>query len=61
MTHPPAIYRPATAHTALGPDFYERTHSGEVMSRLTADTTQIKAVAGSAISQMTRWSRDSWS
>jgi ATP-binding cassette, subfamily B, bacterial len=38
----------------LGPDFYERTHSGEVMSRLTADTTQIKAVAGSAISQALR-------
>jgi ATP-binding cassette subfamily B protein len=43
------------AHLArLGPDFYERTHSGEVMSRLTADTTQIKAVAGSAISQALR-------
>ena len=26
----------------LGPAFYETTHSGEVMSRLTADTTQIK-------------------
>lgn len=43
------------AHLArLGPDFYERTHSGEVMSRLTADTTQIKSVAGSAISQALR-------
>ncbi|HEX2843552.1 ABC transporter transmembrane domain-containing protein [Hyphomicrobium sp.] len=43
------------AHLArLGPDFYERTHSGEVMSRLTADTTQVKAVAGSAISQALR-------
>jgi ATP-binding cassette subfamily B protein len=40
--------------TRLGPDFYERTHSGEVMSRLTADTTQIKSVAGSAISQALR-------
>ncbi len=40
--------------TRLGPDFYEKTHSGEVMSRLTADTTQIKAVAGSAISQALR-------
>jgi ATP-binding cassette subfamily B protein len=40
--------------TRLGPDFYERTHSGEVMSRLTADTTQVKAVAGSAISQALR-------
>ncbi|MBO0741575.1 MAG: ABC transporter, partial [Hyphomicrobiaceae bacterium] len=26
----------------LGPAFYDSTHSGEVMSRLTADTTQIK-------------------
>jgi ATP-binding cassette subfamily B protein len=43
------------AHLArLGPDFYDRTHSGEVMSRLTADTTQVKAVAGSAISQALR-------
>ncbi|MGE0024470.1 MAG: ABC transporter transmembrane domain-containing protein [Hyphomicrobium sp.] len=38
----------------LGPDFYEETHSGEVMSRLTADTTQVKAAAGSAISQALR-------
>src|SRR5262249_17002518 len=39
------------AHLAtLGPAFYERTHSGEVMSRLTADTTQIKGAAGSALS-----------
>ena len=38
----------------LGPTFFERTHSGEVMSRLTADTTQIKAVAGSSLSQALR-------
>ena len=38
----------------LGPAFYERTHSGEVMSRLTADTTQIKAAAGSALCQALR-------
>jgi ATP-binding cassette subfamily B protein len=38
----------------LGPAFYETTHSGEVMSRLTADTTQIKAAAGSALSQALR-------
>src|SRR5436190_1267222 len=38
----------------LGPAFYDRTHSGEVMSRLTADTTQIKAAAGSALSQAVR-------
>ena len=30
------------------------THSGEVMSRLTADTTQIKAAAGTALSQALR-------
>jgi ATP-binding cassette subfamily B protein len=39
---------------ALGPAFYERTHSGEIMSRLTADTTQIKAAAGTALSQALR-------
>jgi ATP-binding cassette, subfamily B, bacterial len=39
---------------ALGPAFYDSTHSGEVMSRLTADTTQIKAAAGSALSQALR-------
>jgi ATP-binding cassette subfamily B protein len=38
----------------LGPAFYDSTHSGEVMSRLTADTTQIKAAAGSALSQALR-------
>ncbi len=38
----------------LGPSFFERTRSGEVMSRLTADTTQIKAAAGSAVSQALR-------
>ena len=36
---------------SLGPAFYEKTHSGELMSRLTADTTQIKGAAGSALSQ----------
>ncbi len=40
--------------TRLGPAFYEKTHSGEVMSRLTADATQIKAAAGSTISQALR-------
>ena len=39
---------------SLGPAFFERTHSGEVMSRLTADTTQIKAVAGASLSQALR-------
>jgi ATP-binding cassette subfamily B protein len=43
------------AHVAtLGPAFFEHTHSGEVMSRLTADTTQIKAIAGSSLSQALR-------
>jgi ATP-binding cassette subfamily B protein len=40
--------------TTLGPAFYEHTHSGEIMSRLSADTTQIKAAAGSAVSQALR-------
>lgn len=38
----------------LGPGFFETTHSGEVMSRLTADTTQIKSASGNAISQLLR-------
>jgi len=38
----------------LGPAFYDRNHSGEMMSRLTADTTQIKGAAGSVISQALR-------
>ena len=43
------------AHLArLGPAFFERSHSGEMMSRLTADTTQIKAAAGTALSQLLR-------
>lgn len=40
--------------TVLSPAFYEVSHSGEVMSRLTADTTQVKAAAGTAISQAIR-------
>lgn len=40
--------------SGLGPAFFERTHSAEVMSRLTADTTQIKAVAGASLSQALR-------
>lgn len=39
---------------ALGPAFFEKEHSGEVMSRLTADTTQIKAASGTALSQLLR-------
>lgn len=40
--------------TRLGPAFFDQTHSGEVMSRLTSDTTQIKAAASSAFSQTVR-------
>jgi ATP-binding cassette subfamily B protein len=38
----------------LGPAYFDINHSGEIMSRLTADTTQIKAVAGSSLSQAAR-------
>ncbi|MFP4537288.1 MAG: ABC transporter transmembrane domain-containing protein [Dichotomicrobium sp.] len=38
----------------LSPAFYEQTQSGEVMSRLTADTTQIKAAVGVAATQFLR-------
>jgi ATP-binding cassette subfamily B protein len=39
---------------SLEPAFFEKTHSGEVMSRLTADTTQLKSAAGSTVSQALR-------
>jgi ATP-binding cassette, subfamily B, bacterial len=43
------------AHLAtLSPAFYDVTHSGEVMSRLTADTTQIKSAIGTSASQALR-------
>lgn len=39
------------AHLAtLSPSFYDKTQSGEVMSRLTADTTQIKLAVGASAS-----------
>ncbi len=38
----------------LGPAFFERAHSGDIMSRLSADTTQVKAAAGTALSQAVR-------
>ena len=38
----------------MSPAFYETVHSGEVMSRLTADTTQVKAAASTTISQALR-------
>ena len=34
----------------LSADFFDRTRSGEVMSRLTADTTQIKSAVGASVS-----------
>ena len=40
--------------STLGPAFFERTHSAEIMSRLTADTTLMKSAAGSALSQALR-------
>ena len=40
--------------TRLSPAFFELTHSGEVMSRLTADTTQMKTAVGVAASQTLR-------
>jgi ATP-binding cassette subfamily B protein len=40
--------------TTLSPAFYERTHSGEIMSRLNADTTQIKSAVSSSVSQVLR-------
>ena len=36
--------------TLLSPGFFDTARSGEVLSRLTADTTQIKAVVGSSMS-----------
>ncbi len=49
------IRREVFAHlTGLSPAFYEVSHSGEMMSRITADTTQVKAAASTAISQALR-------
>ncbi|MFV0295395.1 MAG: ABC transporter transmembrane domain-containing protein [Hyphomicrobiaceae bacterium] len=43
------------AHLAsLGANFYETNRSGEIMSRITADTTQLTSASGSAISQAVR-------
>jgi len=38
----------------LGPAYFDTAHSGDVTSRLAADTTQIKAAAGTALSQAMR-------
>ena len=40
--------------TTLSPAFYEQTHSAELMSRLTADTTQIKTAVSASVSQALR-------
>jgi ATP-binding cassette subfamily B protein len=40
--------------TTLSIAFYERTHSAELMSRLTADTTQIKSAISISVSQALR-------
>ncbi|MGI9383753.1 MAG: ABC transporter transmembrane domain-containing protein [Methyloligellaceae bacterium] len=49
------LRRDVFAHlTRLSPAFFETTHSGEVMSRLTADTTQMKTAVGVAASQTLR-------
>ena len=36
--------------TALSPSFFDRSQSGEIISRLTADTTQIKSAVGATAS-----------
>ncbi len=36
--------------TALSPAFFDRAQTGEMMSRLTADTTQIKSAVGASVS-----------
>src|SRR5262249_58240567 len=35
---------------ALSPSFFDSARSGELVSRLTADTTQIKSAAGASVS-----------
>jgi len=46
-----ALRKDVFAHlTALSPAFYDRSNSGELLSRLTADTTQVKSVLGSTLS-----------
>jgi ATP-binding cassette subfamily B protein len=36
--------------TTLSPAFFDKSQSGEILSRLTADTTQIKAAVGASLS-----------
>jgi ATP-binding cassette subfamily B protein len=50
-----SIRRDVFAHlTRLSPAFYETQRTGEILSRLAADTTQIKSSSGSVISQALR-------
>ncbi|KIZ44422.1 MULTISPECIES: ABC transporter transmembrane domain-containing protein [Rhodopseudomonas] len=45
------LRRDVFAHlTALSPSFFDSARSGELISRLTADTTQIKSAVGSSVS-----------
>lgn len=49
------LRREVFAHvTSLSPAFFDVNQSGEIVSRLTADTTQIKSAFGSAASQALR-------
>src|SRR5690606_34198022 len=40
--------------TRLSPDFFDRSQSGEIVSRLTADATQIKSAVGATASTALR-------
>jgi len=45
------LRRNVFAHlVTLSPGFYDRSHSGELMSRLASDTTQIKSAVGATVS-----------
>jgi len=45
------LRRDVFAHlTSLSPSFFDTAHSGELVSRLTADTTQIKSAVGASVS-----------
>jgi ATP-binding cassette subfamily B protein len=49
------LRRDVFSHLAgLSPEFYEKTHSSEVISRLTADTTLIRGAVITAVSQSLR-------
>ncbi|MGL4488319.1 MAG: ABC transporter transmembrane domain-containing protein [Rhizobiaceae bacterium] len=49
------IRRDVFAHlTTLSPAFFDRSQSGEIVSRLTADTTQIKSAVGATASMALR-------